>query len=80
MNKKYLSVILFSALMLGTTGTFTSCKDYDDDIKNLQEQVDGIKASLDELKTDFGSLAYVQSVSYNGGKLTVVGSDGQTSN
>ena len=79
MNKKYLSVILFSALMLGTTGTFTSCKDYDDDIKNLQEQVDGIKASLDELKTDFGSLAYVQSVSYNGGKLTVVGSDGQTS-
>ena len=32
MNKKFLSVILFSALMVGTAGTFTSCKDYDDDI------------------------------------------------
>ncbi len=36
MNKKFLSVILFSALMVGTAGTFTSCKDYDDDIKDLQ--------------------------------------------
>nr|WP_255461579.1 hypothetical protein [Bacteroides sp. CACC 737] len=36
MNKKFLSVILFSALMAGTAGTFTSCKDYDDDIKDLQ--------------------------------------------
>ena len=26
MNKKFLSVILFSALMVGTAGTFTSCK------------------------------------------------------
>ena len=41
MNKKFLSVILFSALMVGTAGTFTSCKDYDDDINNLQEQIDG---------------------------------------
>ena len=48
MNKKFLSVILFSALMVGTAGTFTSCKDYDDDIKNLQEQL-GKKASLEEL-------------------------------
>ena len=39
---------LFSALMIGATGTFTSCKDYDDDIKNLQEQL-GKKASLEEL-------------------------------
>ena len=35
MNKKFLSVILFSALMVGTAGTFTSCKDYDDDIESL---------------------------------------------
>ena len=47
MNKKYLSVILFGALMLGTTGTFTSCKDYDDDINNLQEQ---ITANADAIK------------------------------
>ena len=55
MNKKYLSVILFSALMLGTTGTFTSCKDYDDDIKNLQEQIDK-KASIEELTAKVNEL------------------------
>lgn len=55
MNKKYLSVILFSALMLGTTGTFTSCKDYDDDIKNLQEQIDK-KASLEELQKQIATM------------------------
>ena len=39
MNKKYLSVVLFGALLATSTGTFTSCKDYDDDIKGLQEQI-----------------------------------------
>ena len=40
MNKKFLSVILFSALMVGTAGTFTSCKDYDDDITSLNNRID----------------------------------------
>ena len=29
MNKKFLSAILFGALMVTSTGTFVSCKDYD---------------------------------------------------
>ena len=65
MNKKFLSVILFSALMVGTAGTFTSCKDYDDDIENLQGQIDklatkedmtsqiaALQAALDAAKTE----------------------------
>ena len=52
MNKKFLSAILFGALMVTSTGTFVSCKDYDDDIDNLQGQItanaDAIK-SLQEL-------------------------------
>ena len=55
MNKKYLSVILFSALMLGTAGTFTSCKDYDDDISRLQDQIDQ-KASIDDLNEKVAQL------------------------
>ena len=55
MNKKFLSVILFSALMVGTAGTFTSCKDYDDDIKDLQGQLDK-KASLDDLNAKVTTL------------------------
>lgn len=58
MNKKYLSAILFGTLMTVSTGMFTSCKDYDDDIDNLQEQLDKkasleeTQKSLDELKTN----------------------------
>ncbi|MCI5664809.1 MAG: hypothetical protein MR319_11060 [Mediterranea sp.] len=48
MNKKYLSVALFAALMIGSTGTFTSCKDYDDDIEDLQTELDK-KASVEDL-------------------------------
>ena len=50
MNKKFLSAILFGALMITSTGTFVSCKDYDDDIKDLQEQIDK-KASLEEMSS-----------------------------
>jgi peptidoglycan hydrolase CwlO-like protein len=46
MNKKFLSAILFGALMITSTGTFVSCKDYDDDINDLQEQIDDLKSSL----------------------------------
>lgn len=40
MNKKFLSGILCGALLIASASTFVSCKDYDDDIKNLQEQID----------------------------------------
>ena len=49
MNKKFLSAILFGALMIGSTGTFTSCKDYDDDIKDLQGQIDANKTAIDQI-------------------------------
>ena len=47
MNKKFLSAILFGALMVTSTSTFVSCKDYDDDIDNLQTQVDSNKTALE---------------------------------
>ena len=55
MRKKYLSALLFGALLVTSAGTFTSCKDYDDDIKNLQEQIDK-KASLEELTSKISQL------------------------
>ena len=57
MNKKFLSAILFGALMVTSTGTFVSCKDYDDDIENLQGQIDNlatksdVEAKLSQLQT-----------------------------
>ena len=40
MNKKFLSAILFGALMVTSTGTFVSCKDYDDDIDEINGKID----------------------------------------
>ena len=45
MKKNFVRVMLFGALTLAVTTTVTSCKDYDDDIKGLQEQVDNIKST-----------------------------------
>ena len=39
MNKKFLSAILFGALMVSSTGTFVSCKDYDDDIDGINKEL-----------------------------------------
>ena len=55
MRKKYLSALLFGALLFASAGTFTSCKDYDDDIQNLQEQIDK-KASLEELQNQIDAM------------------------
>ena len=50
MNKKFLSAILFGALMVSSTGTFVSCKDYDDDIDELTSRVDGIESQIKDLE------------------------------
>ena len=45
MKKKFVRVMLFGALTLAVSTTVTSCKDYDDDIKNLQEQIDKVTST-----------------------------------
>ena len=64
--------------MLGTTGTFTSCKDYDDDITNLQTQItanaDAIKALQDKVNNGM----WVTSVAAIEGGFTITFSDGQS--
>ena len=46
MNKKFLSAILFGALMVSSTGTFVSCKDYDDDIDAINKELTDLKSKL----------------------------------
>ena len=45
MKKNFVRVMLFGALTLTVSTAVTSCKDYDDDIKGLQEQVDKITST-----------------------------------
>ena len=55
MKRKIFSAILFGALLTASTSGLTSCKDYDDDISNLQGQIDKL-ASADELATKASEL------------------------
>ena len=48
MKRKLFSAILFGALLTASTSGLTSCKDYDDDISNLQGQIDKL-ATADQL-------------------------------
>src|SRR5574344_516172 len=75
MKKKFLSAILLGAFMVASTVTFVYCKDYDDDIDNLQGQIDKIATSLTDLQAKVGS--FVKSVTYDSstGVLTVVDSN-----
>lgn len=77
MRKKYLSALLFGALLFASAGTFTSCKDYDDDINNLQEQINTINTTLADLKAQIGDKG-VSSVTFDEatGVLTVIDADG----
>lgn len=49
MNKKFLSALLLGALTVTSTGTLVSCKDYDDDITNLQDQIDKNAKAIKEI-------------------------------
>ena len=80
MRKKYLSALLFGALLFASAGTFTSCKDYDDDISNLQSQVDGIKADLEDLQAQISAGKWITNVTSIEGGFTVTFSDGQSFN
>lgn len=76
MRKRFVKVVLFGALALATTTSFISCKDYDDDIKRIDDQVSQITQSLNDLKTAVGNNG-VKSVTYDAatGKLTIVDSN-----
>ena len=71
MNKKFLSAILFGTLMVTSARTFVSCKDYDDDIDNLQGQIDANKAGIEELKKLIGEGDYVTNVTKDGDNIVV---------
>ena len=58
MKRKYFSALLMGALTIASVSTFTSCKDYDDDIDKMRRflidnflQETGIcKEQMDEMK------------------------------
>ena len=65
MKRKFVKVMFFGALALSTV-TYVGCKDYDDDVKGLQEQIDNINQKGADVTTEAmnaaisGAIAKVQ--------------------
>ena len=78
MNKKFLSAILFGALMVSSTGTFVSCKDYDDDIDEINNKLNTLETTVAELQKKIVDGAYVKSITPNAEGFVVTMSDGTT--
>ncbi len=64
MKKNFFKFLLLGALTFAVGAGFVGCKDYDDDIKDLQDQINDLKNH---------DHSYVSSVSYANGVLTVTG-------
>lgn len=62
MNKKFLSAVLFGALMVTSTETFVSCKDYDDDIDRIDNTLNDLKSQIAALQTEVANGDYVTNV------------------
>lgn len=71
MNKKYFSVLLMGAMTVATVGTVTSCKDYDDDISNLQEQIDKLSQTIKNIQTQIDNGAILTSVTPTENGMTI---------
>ena len=50
MKRKYFSVLLMAAMTMASTSMVTSCKDYDDDISNVQQSADTANELIKKLQ------------------------------
>ena len=78
MNKKFLNLILCGALMSSSTGMFTSCKNYDEDIAGLEDRITAVEKSLNELKAQISGGAVITNVESTANGVKVTLSNGKT--
>lgn len=79
MRKTFLKVSLLAVLGLGMSASFTSCKDYDSEIDDLQGQIDQLKSKVTEIENlvKGGSVITGVTQAADGG-VTFTMSDGKT--
>lgn len=65
--------------MVSSTGTFVSCKDYDDDIDQINKELTDIKSAIADLKTKVEGGKYVTNVAKEGDGIKITWNDNSTS-
>ena len=78
MNKKFTSAILLGALLAASAGSFMSCKDYDDDIDAINEELAQVKSKVSAIEAEIEKGEWVASVTSVSNGFTVTFSNGQS--
>ncbi|GEM_PF-1338494 len=78
MKKNFLKGVLLGAFTLMFAISFVACSDYDDDIKDLQEQIDANKTAIDKINSLVGNGSVITNVASSANGVTVTLSDGKT--
>mgnify|MGYP002625167898 CR=1 FL=1 len=77
MKRKIFSKLLMGAFLIASVSMFVSCKDYDDDINDLQTQINSLKGAVDTkeatINSSISSLQSAQTELQN--KITALQSD-----
>ena len=77
MKRKYFSALLMGALTVASVSTFTSCKDYDDDINNLQSQIDQLNKIIEQIKSEITAGSVISKVENTSNGVDITLSNGQ---
>lgn len=78
MRKKVFSALLFGTLAVVSTGSLVSCKDYDDDITNLQNQINELNTLVKTIQGQIEKGAILTAVTPTANGVTVELSNGKT--
>ena len=78
MNKRFLKTALLLAACGSMPLSFTSCKDYDDDINSLQTQIDAINVSVGKLQELIGQGYTIRDLQQTSNGIVLTMSDGKS--
>ena len=76
--KKNLFLKVFLFTVIATMVTFTACKDYDDDIDHLQDQITSLKATVDQINSAVSAGAVITDVTSTASGIKVTLSNGKS--
>lgn len=78
MKRKIFNMFMVGALVLPSASMFVSCKDYDDDINNLQQQIDELSKTIKAIQDQIAAGSVITNVTPTGNGVTITLSNNKT--
>ena len=78
MKKRFLGAMILGALAVTSTNTLTSCKDYDDDIDKLQDEINANASAIEKIQALIKGGSVITGVTNSGTGVTFTMSSGES--